>query len=36
MLTGIPKEVVVNHAEIAYCLDKSIAKIETAILNTLE
>jgi len=36
MLTGIPKEVVVNYAEIAYCLDKSIAKIETAILNTLE
>jgi rod shape-determining protein MreB len=36
MLTGIPKEVFVNYAEIAYCLDKSIAKIEAAILNTLE
>lgn len=36
MLTGIPKEVIVNHAEIAHCLDKSIAKIEAAILNALE
>jgi len=36
MLTGIPKEVVVNYAEIAHCLDKSIAKIETAVINTLE
>ena len=36
MLTGIPKEVVVNHAEIAHCLDKSIAKIEAAVLNALE
>ena len=36
MLTGIPKEVVVNHAEIAHCLDKSISKIEAAVLNALE
>jgi rod shape-determining protein MreB len=36
LLTGIPKEVVVNYVEIAHCLDKSIAKIETAIINTLE
>ena len=36
MLTGIPKEVIVNHAEIAHCLDKSIAKIEAAVLNALE
>jgi rod shape-determining protein MreB len=36
MLTGIPKEVLVNSAEIAYCLDKSIAKIEAAIMNALE
>ena len=36
MLTGIPKEVVVNHTEIAHALDKSIAKIEAAVLNALE
>jgi len=36
MLTGIPKEVIVNHAEIAHALDKSIMKIEAAVLNTLE
>ena len=36
MLTGIPKEVVVNHVEIAHALDKSIAKIEAAVLNALE
>ncbi len=36
MLTGIPKEIVVNYKEIAGCLDKSIAKIEAAVLNALE
>lgn len=36
MLTGIPKEVVVNHVEIAHALDKSIVKIEAAVLNALE
>ncbi|MFO8088034.1 MAG: rod shape-determining protein [Bacteroidales bacterium] len=36
MLTGIPKEILVNYAEIAHCLDKSISKVETAILNALE
>lgn len=36
LLTGIPKEVIVNHAEIAHSLDKSIAKIEAAVLNALE
>ncbi|HNX86212.1 MAG TPA: rod shape-determining protein [Bacteroidales bacterium] len=36
LLTGIPKEVIVNHAEIAHALDKSIAKIEAAVLNALE
>jgi rod shape-determining protein MreB and related proteins len=36
MLTGIPKEILVNYAEIAHCLDKSISKIEAAILNALE
>ncbi len=36
MLTGIPKEIMVNYAEIAHALDKSIVKIETAVLNALE
>ena len=36
MLTGIPKEIMVNYKEIASCLDKSITKIEAAVLNTLE
>ena len=36
MLTGIPKEIVVNYKEIASCLDKSISKIEAAVLNALE
>jgi rod shape-determining protein MreB len=36
LLTGIPKEIIVNHAEIAHCLDKSVSKIEAAVLNALE
>ncbi len=36
MLTGIPKEIKVNYTEIASCLDKSISKIEAAVLNALE
>ena len=36
MLTGIPKEITVNYKEIASCLDKSISKIEAAVLNALE
>ncbi len=36
MLTGIPKEIIVNYAEIAHALDKSIIKIEAAVLNALE
>lgn len=36
MLTGIPKEIYVNYAEIAHALDKSISKIESAILHALE
>ncbi|MBU2651170.1 MAG: rod shape-determining protein [Bacteroidetes bacterium] len=36
MLTGIPKEIIVNYAEIAHALDKSISKIEAAVLNALE
>lgn len=36
LLTGIPKEIMFNYAEIAHALDKSISKIETAVLNALE
>ena len=35
LLTGLPKEILVNYKEIAHALDKSIAKIESAILETL-
>jgi len=36
MLTGIPKEITVNYQEISSCLDKSISKVEAAVLNALE
>lgn len=36
MLTGIPKEIMVSYHEIAHALDKSILKIEAAVLSTLE
>ncbi len=36
LMTGIPKQVKINYSEIAQSLDKSIAKIEDAILNALE
>lgn len=36
LMTGIPKEIVVSFEEIAHCLDKSISKIEVAILGALE
>lgn len=36
MMTGIPKEITVNYAEIAQALDKSITKVEAAILHALE
>ncbi|SOD97065.1 rod shape-determining protein [Spirosoma fluviale] len=36
LMTGIPKEIKVTYSEIAYCLDKSIAKIEEATLKALE
>ena len=35
-MTGLPKQVTVTHQDIAFCLDKSITKIEEAILLTLE
>lgn len=36
LMTGIPKQVSVNYAEIAQTLDKSISKVEEAILKVLE
>lgn len=36
LMTGIPKEITVSYDEIAYCLDKSISKIEDAVLSALE
>lgn len=36
MMTGIPKQIKVSYTEIAHCLDKSISKIEDAILKALE
>jgi rod shape-determining protein MreB len=35
-MTALPVEIPVSYQEIAHCLDKSIAKIETAILGVLE
>lgn len=35
VLTGIPKEIYINYREIAHALDKSIAKIEQAVLAAL-
>ncbi|MBC8112131.1 MAG: rod shape-determining protein, partial [Verrucomicrobia bacterium] len=34
--TGIPKTIKVSYAEIAFALDKSVAKIEEAVLKVLE
>ena len=36
LMTGIPKQIIVSYSEIAHALDKSIAKIEEAILKALE
>ncbi len=36
LLTGIPKQIFVSHEEVAESLDKSIAKIEEAIIRALE
>ena len=36
LMTGHPAEVVIPYQEIAHCLDKSIARLETAIQQTLE
>lgn len=36
LMSGIPKEIIVSYTEIAHALDKTIAKIEEAILSALE
>ena len=36
LMTGIPKEIHVSYVEIAHALDKSISKVEEAILSALE
>jgi len=36
MISGIPREVTINYKEIATCLDKSISKIESAVIHALE
>lgn len=36
LMTGIPKQIMVSYNEISHCLDKSISKIEEAILKALE
>ena len=35
-MTALPMEIPISYQEIAHCLDKSIAKMETAILSALE
>ncbi len=35
-MTALPVEIPISYQEIAHCLDKSITKVETAILNVLE
>lgn len=36
IMTALPIEIPVSYQEIAYCLDKSLSKVEAAILNVLE
>ncbi len=36
LMTGIPKEIVISYSEVAHALDKTISKIEEAILSALE
>jgi rod shape-determining protein MreB len=36
LMTGIPKEIIISYAEVAHALDKTISKIEEAILSALE
>jgi rod shape-determining protein MreB and related proteins len=36
LLTGLPKQVYVSYTDVAYYLDRSLAKIEEAVMKTLE
>lgn len=36
IMTALPVEIPVSYQEIAYCLDKSLSKVEAALLNVLE
>ena len=36
LMTGIPKQILVSYQEIAHALDKSISKVEEAVLKALE
>jgi len=36
LMTGIPKQIGISYQEVAMCLDKSISKIEEAVLKALE
>lgn len=36
LMTGIPRQITVTYSEIAHCLDKSITKVEDAVLKALE
>jgi rod shape-determining protein MreB len=36
IMTALPIEIPISYQEIAYCLDKSLSKVEAAILNVLE
>ena len=36
LMTGIPKQITINYQEIAHALDKSISKVEEAVLKALE
>jgi rod shape-determining protein MreB len=36
MMTALPIEIPVSYQEIAHCLDKSLTKVESAVLSVLE
>ena len=36
IMTSLPIEIPISYQEIAYCLDKSLTKVEAALLNVLE
>jgi rod shape-determining protein MreB len=36
LMTGIPKEIIISYSEVAHALDKTISKIEEAVLSALE